>query len=73
LQANLEGFDATFPAPPRAAAVTTRIDGQCSLAEIAASLQQTDPALSAMDAQKFVQETFAYLNNLNIALLMNSQ
>lgn len=73
LQANLDGFDAIFPAPPRAAAVTTRINGQRSIADIAASLQQTDPALSAAEAEKIVQGTFTYLSNLNIALLMNNQ
>ena len=73
LQVNLDGFDATFAAPPRAAAVTARINGHRSLTEIAADIQQADPALSAPESKRIVQKTFEYLNNLNIALLMSNQ
>ena len=73
LQANLDGFDATFPAPARAAAVTARIDGVRSLAQIANALQQTDPSLSDGQAASIVQNTFSFLNNLNICLLTDNQ
>lgn len=69
LQINLDGYEATFPAPKRASAITSRMDGQRSLAEIAADLRTADTALSEDEACKLVQQTFRYLNNLNVALL----
>ncbi len=69
LQANLDGFEASFPAPKRAAAVTARINSARSLAEIAADLQAADPALGSDEASQLVQQIFRYLNGLNLALL----
>ena len=69
LQVTLDGFEASFPAPKRAAAITARIDGHRSLAAIAGELQAADPALSAEDAAILVRQTFEYLNRLNLALL----
>ncbi len=69
LQVGIEGFDASFPVSPRATAVTARIDGERSLATIAADLCVADPALSAETALWLVRDTFGFLNGLNLALL----
>lgn len=72
LQVNLDGFDASFPAPARAAAVTARIDGSRTLAEIAADLRQNDSGLAEAESHKIVRDVFDYLNRLNLALLNNN-
>lgn len=69
LQVTLEGFEATFPAPQRAAAVVSRMDGKRSLAEIADDLCAADPGLAPATAASIVGAAFAYLNGLNLALL----
>ena len=69
LQVNLDGYDATFPAPKRASAITARMDGTRSLAQIAADLRSADTALPEDEACLLVQQAFRYLNGLNLALL----
>lgn len=69
LQVNMDGLDATFPAPPRAAAVTARFDGHRTLNEIMIEMMKSDPSLNQSNAEIMVKDVFYFLENLNLALL----
>jgi len=69
LSADLDGFPAKFPAPPRAAAIAQRLDGRRSVAEIVADLRDADPGLSQEKAAEAFDALYRVLNGLNLLFL----
>lgn len=69
LSADLDGFPAKFPAPPRAAAIAQRIDGRRTIAEILDDLRAADPSLSLEKAAEAFAALYRLLNGLNLLFL----
>ena len=73
LKVSLEGFDASFRVPSRAAAVASRIDAQKTIGTIATELQTADAALTEDAAAAIVRDTLELLIGLNLVLLSKPQ
>jgi len=69
LSVDLDGYPAKFPAPPRAAAIVQRIDGQHSIAAILDELQTLDPNLTPAKAAKAFDSVYQLLCSLNLLFL----
>ncbi len=69
LNADLDGFAAKFPAPPRAAAIAQRLDGKRTIGELLADLRAADPALAEDKAATAFDAVYRLLNGLNLLFL----